>query len=488
MNWPHPDLGKLFLFVSLKLFPGKIFNNITYFSINDITSHEPIGEYSSIAPLRILSFDIECAGRKNIFPEPTIDPVIQIASTLAVQGSSENNVISSDIFTFKSCAHVAGSNIFSFETENELFTSWSDFLRTADPDVVIGYNITNFDFPYLIARADTLKISNFPFLGRIPLKRTFCRNSFFSSKAYGTRESKLTNLEGRLQFDILQVMQRDYKLRSYSLNSVSAHFLGEQKEDVPHSIISDLFFGDENTRRRLASYCLKDAILPLRLNDKLMCLINYIEMARVTKVPFNFLLTRGQQIKVITQLFWKAKEHDFYIPDIKSDATDDQYEGAIVIEPAKGFYKHPIATLDFASLYPSIMIAHNLCYTTLTSLSDIQKYDLSPEDYVTSPSGGKYILFKFFIDIFVKSHIRKGLIPEVLQDLLHARKNAKQDLKKEKDSFKKAVLDGRQLALKISANSVYGFTGATVGKLPCIPVSQSVTAFGREMIELTQKV
>ena len=81
--------------------------------------------------------------------------------------------------------------------------------------------------------------------------------------------------------------------------------------------------------------------------------------------------------------------------------------------------------------------------------------------------------------------MHKGLLPKILNDLLAARKRAKADLKKETDPFKRAVLDGRQLALKISANSVYGFTGATVGRLPCLAISSSVTAFGREMIETT---
>jgi hypothetical protein len=76
----------------------------------------------------------------------------------------------------------------------------------------------------------------------------------------------------------------------------------------------------------------------------------------------------------------------------------------------------------------------------------------------------------------------------VLEDLLSARKRARAELKLETDPFKRAVLDGRQLALKISANSVYGFTGATVGKLPCLPISMSVTAFGREMIKITKDV
>lgn len=64
-------------------------------------------------------------------------------------------------------------------------------------------------------------------------------------------------MDGRLPLDMLQVVQRDYKLRTYSLNAVSAQFLGEQKEDVPHTIITDLQNGNEDTRRRLAVYCLK---------------------------------------------------------------------------------------------------------------------------------------------------------------------------------------------------------------------------------------
>ena len=79
-------------------------------------------------------------------------------------------------------------------------------------------------------------------------------------------------------------------------------FLQEQKEDVHHSVITDLQNGNAQTRRRLAVYCLKDAYLPLRLLEKLMCVINYMEMARVTGVPLSYLQTRGQQIKVIALL------------------------------------------------------------------------------------------------------------------------------------------------------------------------------------------
>jgi len=139
-------------------------------------------------------------------------------------------------------------------------------------------------------------------------------------------------------------------------------------------------------------------------------------MARVTGVPLDYLLSRGQQIKVVSQLFRKALSEGLLIPAIKAQATGEgevAYEGAIgmdlaresisrdathclfqcsqtacatVIEPKKGFYDIPIATLDFASLYPSIMMAHNLCYSTLLKKDSAELLD--PSTYTVAPEGG----------------------------------------------------------------------------------------------------
>ena len=194
-------------------------------------------------------------------------------------------------------------------------------------------------------------------------------------------------------------------------------------------MISDLQNGNAQTRRRLAVYCLKDAYLPLRLLEKLMCVINYMEMARVTGVPLSYLQTRGQQIKVISQLIRKTMEVDLLIPTYQSQQGDDNFEGATVIEPKRGYYDVPIATLDFSSLYPSIMMAHNLCYTTLMQPGSIDKFGITPDQFVRTPSGNN----------FVKASVRKGLLPEILESLLSARKKAKADLKKETDPFKAKV-------------------------------------------------
>lgn len=149
------------------------------------------------------------------------------------------------------------------------------------------------------------------------------------------------------------------------------------------------------------------------------------------------------------------------MPTHQGQGVDEQFEGATVIEPKRGYYSDPIATLDFSSLYPSIIMAHNLCYTTLLTPSAQNKLQLSSDDITKTP----------YNSMFVKTNVRKGILPEILENLLSARKVAKAELKKEEDPLKKKVLDGRQYALKVSANSVYGFTGAQMGKLPCLEIS-----------------
>jgi DNA polymerase delta subunit 1 len=99
------------------------------------------------------------------------------------------------------------------------------------------------------------------------------------------RETKDINLEGRIQFDLLQYFLREHRLRSYSLNSVSSKFLGEQKEEVRADQIADLFLGNEFTRRRLAIYCIKDCYLPIKIIEKLECIYSMSEISRVCGIP-----------------------------------------------------------------------------------------------------------------------------------------------------------------------------------------------------------
>ncbi len=444
-----------------------------------------------IARFRILSFDIECLGytesaergARIYFPEAGREEcrVIVIANTLTIFGDQQP--IQKTAFVLGGCSEISGSIVHSFETEQDLLLSWADYIREMDPDIITGYNIINFDIPYLLDRAEYLgKTSNmqdFAFLGRIRDHRTTYKQKNFQSKQMGIRLTREIPLKGRVIMDVMNVILRDHKLSSYRLNNVSSLFLGEQKEDVHYSMIGVLFAKDDDSRKRVASYCVKDAILPQRLIDKLQILYNNCEMSRVCGLSLGLILERGQQIKVVSQLLREALKRNLIMPTptrrSQDMADDSKYTGATVLSPILGFYKDvTITTLDFASLYPSIMIAHNLCFSTLIDKANMDKEH--PEKYQVTPAG-------FF---FVKHEVMEGLLPKVLRNLLDARDQAKQMLKKATDPLEKAVLNGRQLALKISANSVYGFTGAGRGQLPCVPISSSVTAFGREMILATK--
>lgn len=434
-----------------------------------------------MAPIRVLSIDIECQGRKGHFPEAEMDPVIQIANAVSVYG--DKKPIVQNVFTLKGCLPIVGAQVISSDQETEMLMKWRTFLEACDPDVITGYNVQNFDIPYLLDRAETLSkksssIKGFAQWGRIRNSKAKMRDTTFQSAAYGKRNNIETTIEGRVIFDMLPYMQRNHKLSSYTLNSVCAEFVGAQKEDVHHSIISDLQNGSDEDRHRLAVYCLKDALLPQRLMDKLSVVVNYVEMARVTGVPVSFLISRGQQIKVFSMILRKCRNEKLLVPTLKKagfNSDEVAYEGATVLDPIKNYYQVPIATLDFASLYPSIMQAYNLCYSTLVNPRDVNRLD--PKTYKKSENG----------HVFVTTETKKGILPTILGELLSARKQAKKDMKNAPTEFERAVQNGRQLALKVSANSVYGFTGATVGQLPCVPIASSVTSYGRFLLERTKE-
>src|SRR5262249_16739911 len=153
---------------------------------------------------------------------------------------------------------------------------------------------------------------------------------------------------------------------------------------------------------------LKDAELPLLLMKKLMTIPNSVEMARVSGVPVSFLTTRGQQIKFMSQVYRRGRAKGYIVPVFdESEIDDESYDGARVIEPMSGYYEDPIVTLDYASLYPTIIIAHNLCYTTRVDRKTIDRLGLvEGRDYTVAPGGNTY----------VTRRIRRGIVPDILED------------------------------------------------------------------------
>ena len=293
-----------------------------------------------------------------------------------------------------------------------------------------------------------------------------------SSSALGDNDLKILPMPGRFIFDLFHEVKKGYKLDSYKLDNVSKLYLGDNKIDMPPKEMFARFVEEDPVKlREVAEYCIKDTLLPHRLLSKLSILVNLLEMAKATWVPLCYLVERGQQIKVFSLLTKKAREMGFMVPTISwGQYSAEGYEGATVLDAQKGAYYTPITALDFEGLYPSIMMAHNLCYSSMVMDS---KYENIPG--VTYETFGFY---KFAQDV-------PSLLPSILLELKQFRKQAKKDMAQSTGALKE-MYNGKQLAYKVSMNSVYGFTGASKGMLPCVQIASTVTLKGRSMIDETK--
>jgi DNA polymerase delta subunit 1 len=429
----------------------------------------PVKDKDSIAPLKVMSFDIECYSSTGNFPDPKIsgDCVFQIGMTTVAFGEV-------DMRSTRKCLclkQTDGPDCESFETERELLEAFGKYLAKVDPDIITGWNIFGFDLEFLFVRASRLGVETL--WGRrtdLPSELTI---KHLASSALGSNELKMVPMVGRYVFDLFQDIKREHKLESYSLNACAKHFLKDQKMDMPvKEIFSRFLEGDPARLGEVAEYCIKDTVLPHKIMAKVCQLQNQIEMAKACWVPLSFLSERGQQIKVFSQMAYKARQLGFLIPTIRRpEGPVDGYEGATVLEAQTGAYYTPITALDFASLYPSIMVAHNLCYSTLVM---DKRYANLPG--VTYETYGEHTFAQGV----------PSLLPSILTDLKAFRKKAKKLMAAAEGTPMEAVYNGQQLAYKISMNSIYGFTGASKGMLPLVAIASTVTMRGRQMIEETK--
>jgi DNA polymerase delta subunit 1 len=441
---------------------------------NDWQTLKPVAR-DDIAPFVVASFDIECNSSTGKFPDADVpdDACFQIAISLCKFGSEEP--YEKVCLCYKK---TEGPDVVSFDTEREMLLAFQKYINDKDVDILTGWNIFGFDLEYLYKRAAMVGCGlDFYKLGKLHESECHLITKKLSSNALGDNFLKLLPMSGRFIFDMFHEVKKGYKLDSYKLNEVSKLYLGDQKIDMaPKEMFARYLEGDPVKLGQVAEYCIKDTLLPHRLIKKLCTLLNLLEMAKATWVPIAFLVERGQQIKVFSQLSKKARELGYMVPTIKYGAIPEEpYEGATVLEAQKGAYYTPITALDFEALYPSIMMAHNLCYST---------YVMNEKDYGNVP-GVEYETFKVGEKTYKFAQGVPSLLPAILLELKQFRKKAKKDMAAATGAMKE-VYNGKQLAYKISMNSVYGFTGAGKGILPCVPIASTTTCRGRGMIEETK--
>lgn len=469
----------------------------------------PIKEKGDIAPLRILSFDIECKKRNGGtgFVKAEEDPVICVCVELQVygvgtihraafcyvekpnQGVEPIPTDTEDSSESKDSKKEVSVELFIYQNEVDLLLGIIQYFRESDPDAFTGWNISKFDFPYLFKRAATLGISDeFVKFTRSREGKARIREVVVQSKAFGMKKMCETTCEGRFVYDALDFMTfgQLQKFRSYTLNAMSKELLGDEKVDVHFTQIGPLHDGSDKDRSRLLYYCSVDAQLPLKILEARMGLVNGIEQARVTGVPIKWILG-GQGRKTFSNIL--RFKRDYEVVPTRSPKTNNIFTaGGYVRKPIVGYYITPIVTLDFASLYPSIMQAFNICYSTVCSsqrANDLIRMGVRIADDFNWPPSFKNEF------CFVKPHIRLGVLPDLLTQLLAQRayvKGLQKKLDKSKPEEKALweVLENRQLALKLCCNSVYGFLKAFILVDPRLMAA--VTDWGQAMIKETASI
>ena len=452
---------------------GEIYN-CSWKAVNNYS--EFINKLSNV---KILYFDIEACSEDGSFPNAMKknDQITQICCIV-----KDNNSLTKHLFNLGTCDSIEDTNVLQFSSEKKLLNSYAQFIRDSNPDIIVGYNIFGFDNGYLFERAKILKIEDtFNYQSKLNDKFTLIENKILNNQQSGFNDWKMTKLIGRIHIDLLQVIKKDFKLDSYKLNNVGEHFLKEGKDDVSPKEIFEAWNKDIGTREkrtRVGKYCVQDTMLCVKLFEKFAVLPNYLEMAKITRVPLEYLITRGQSIRVFSQIAYETRKTGFLIPVLEKQETDEKFQGATVLNAKVGYYQKPVCGLDFASLYPSIMIAHNMCYSTV--VLDDRYLNLPGVDYSVIQCSDTLSF------TFVQN--QEGVLSGILQNLWKNRKITKKEMNACSDPFTKIVLNAKQLAIKVSMNSIYGFTGATVGVLPCLEISQSVTGCGRQMIEQTSNL
>lgn len=471
--------------------------------------HEYVAEYQnmtgitddslSVPPVTVLSFDIEVfSTNPKRMPDATVagDCIFQVSCVLEKTAKTTKHLLT--LGRVKNAGK--GVTVHCFAHEKDLLMGFQTLLQKENPHVVIGYNIFGFDLPYMVERAklhgimDRFDVWGVPHKKHCPVKEIK-----WSSSAYSYQEFHYLDAEGRVFVDLLPVVKREYKFSTYKLKTVATFFLGETKDPLTHHDIFDAYregvLGNDTKKLdECGKYCVQDSYLVLRLFRVLETWIGLIEMAKICNVPIMSLFTQGQQIKVFSQVYRKCMHDGILVQSFASLAPTaemedvDTYCGAYVFPPKPGVYDWVIP-FDFSSLYPTTIIAYNIDYSTLVvdnSLPDSACHVVEWEDHIgcehdTDNEKKDRRVCKKYRFRFRKEPM--GVIPSLLQTLLSQRSETKKRIKSLTDPTLKTVLDKRQLAYKVSANSMYGAMGVKKGYLPFMPGAMSTTAMGRMSIQ-----
>lgn len=447
----------------------------------------------SFAPFKIAAFDLECTSADGSFPMASNpkDEIIQIGVTVYRNGDPLNTT---SPLKYISCLgdtdEIDGAIVECAETERDMLINFINFMKKLRPDVWTGYNINGFDFKYLWERLILHKLRNqFHGVGWLKKYRIELFEKKLESMAYGDQTYFYCIIPGQISCDLMTYIKREKKYTSYKLDYVANKLLGLNKHDITPAQIFEYHKKDSAHRKIIAEYCIQDCLLCNQLMEKLLVMINCGQLANVCTVPILFIFYRGQGIKGMS--VYSRKTMELGMLTVNTSRGDEDggggYQGATVLNAKVGIYMEPIGINDFSALYPSCAISHNISRDTFIDPIDYSKFE--GEDYIEikidNCSSHRFIKCKNPID---GDPTGRGVLPQVCMYLLAARKSVKMLMKKESNPFVILLLDARQLAFKVTCNSMYGLTGFGNSTLYKSEVAESITSTGRDLLIMARDV
>ena len=369
--------------------------------------------------LRILSFDIENSIEHEF-----------IYTICAVVGEDGE---------MRECEPLVG-------TEKEIITGFSELIRREDPDVITGYNIDNYDIRKIMERAKANKMQD-----ALPWGRDGGQPRIVSERFW--------RIKGRLICDAWWAVKKELRPKQETLNAVSLQLLGEQKLDVDPKYMDAEWY---KAREKVLRYCLKAAELALRILLEVGTLRKDMDLAAVSKLTIEDVMTSGSSQLADSLLIRAADRGKIGVPMTKGRfSSSDQIEGGYVHTMTPGLY-HWVCVLDFKSMYPSLIIAKNICFTTLCSDGEI-----------VSPSGAR----------FMSKERRVGLLPTILSNLMEERDSIKKRMKQTEDKHEYHYLDGLQAAVKVLMNTFYGVFASSFYRFTDKSIGAAITSFARANVK-----
>ncbi|KAA1471469.1 hypothetical protein DENSPDRAFT_837475 [Dentipellis sp. KUC8613] len=445
--------------------------------------------------MTILSLEVFAPSRGTLQPDPNVDEIailiysfqtshnLRDAKTHHQSGVITTNGDLSRVAIPRDCPLDVVKN------EVELINGLIDKVLDMDPDIVVGWEIQSMSWGYLSARGRHIGLDIGDEISRAP---QVLRGN---PSEWDGRTSSTFRVAGRHVLNVWRIMRVELSLSLYTFENTAFNLLRRRIPKYSPLTLTSWYQSEVPYRKgMLLRHLLERTSTVLHMLDAAETITKTAEFARVFGVDFSSVISRGSQFKVESFMFRIAKPESFVLLSPSKDDVGKQNAAEcmpLIMEPRSAFYNGPVVVLDFQSLYPSLMIAYNYCYSTCLGrvipfkgqnklgVSDLQL----PEGLISTLQDQIRIAPNGIV--YLKQEVRKGLLGRMLKELLETRVMVKQAMKGAKgNETLQRVLNARQLGLKYIANVTYGYTSATFsGRMPAVEIADSIVQSGRETLE-----